>query len=147
MADTTKPLHTQGEWTTDGRQIKAGLKTEGRPLGINTIATINQGGLDNPGGDPKANADRIVKAVNMLANLERLKYVRPEEGNPHLSIEDRIETAEMSCRGWSTVQYKIDMHDELISVIDCAYKLLVREGQTGALSDDMYKLLKQAEKK
>lgn len=96
---------------------------------------------------------RIVKAVNMLSALERLKYVREEETNPHLAIEDRIETAECSLRGWNTVQYKIDMHNELVVALkeiiqfgkckDKRFSFVTSEDRMNEFKE----LLKQAENK
>ncbi len=62
--------HTPTPWTTDGKTIYAGLKTEGRPNGIESVAIMNQGGIAPVGGESKANAQLIVTAVNSYSQLK-----------------------------------------------------------------------------
>jgi len=143
MKNETQPQHTHGE-----AKILIGLENEEYRIQIggkaNVICEYDKSVSQK---EAEANAQRIVKAMNMLSNLERLKYVREEEASPHLAIEDRIETAECSLRGWNTVQYKIDMHDALVEMLK---KLVGTEDYQKTNYDDFLEakeLLKQAEQK
>lgn len=102
--ETKNKNYTPGELTTDGYKLYGGLKTIGQPLGIKSIGTINQGGLGDPGGNPKDNAARLVKCWNshdkLLEALEEARrYIvaisdyTPESANLCKQMDQAIKEA------------------------------------------------------